>query len=434
MTFQQSAPYRLTLLGPWDLRGPDGEKVRSVLSQPKRLCLLAYLALADGPVARSTLVALFWPESDEERARNALSQSLHYLRRSLGPGVVESVEGDRIRVAPERVWVDARELLRVGNASGRAGAGPATGVGEADGLDGDALGGFGGDVVEAARRIGEGREFFQGYNADDNQPLQEWLDETRRAVRRRAEEVLAAVGGAGPGAVGVPPGESSTREAPQVVAPRAGATLEVDTRRDGPGATDDRRGRRTIRRWVLAGGGSLLVIVSGLLALQGEGSSTPAAVVDTEPPEVAVLLPRVTVLADDPSYSADALAQAVHDELAVLLGRADHLRTVFISFESEVWRLVRSLEAQGTDRVPDWILTIGIRSAEGQARVVGLLLRGPDYTEARVVHAQSYRVEPGPDVLMDLPRRIAEAVAEGVANGFPPGGAPGRPETGPGVR
>ncbi|NIY12892.1 MAG: hypothetical protein GWN02_33535, partial [Gemmatimonadetes bacterium] len=99
-----------------------------MLSQPKRLCLLAYLALAGEPVSRSTLVALFWPDSDEERARNALSQALHYLRRSLSAQAVESVEGDRIVVPAERVSFDARELLqwaspRPGGA-GPPGAGP----------------------------------------------------------------------------------------------------------------------------------------------------------------------------------------------------------------------------------------------------------------------------------------------------------------------
>ena len=31
------ARYRLCLLGQWDLTGPDGNRVRSVLAQPKRL-------------------------------------------------------------------------------------------------------------------------------------------------------------------------------------------------------------------------------------------------------------------------------------------------------------------------------------------------------------------------------------------------------------
>ena len=103
MSTTTTARYRLSLLGPWELTGPDGNRVRSVLAQPKRLCLLAYLAFRAEPVTRSSVVALFWPNADEARGRNSLSQSLHHLRRSLGPGVIESVEGDRIQVSPASV-------------------------------------------------------------------------------------------------------------------------------------------------------------------------------------------------------------------------------------------------------------------------------------------------------------------------------------------
>ena len=50
--------------------GPD-EDIVSVLSQPKRLALLAYLAIGRPPGfhRRSTLLALFWPEQDEQHAR-----------------------------------------------------------------------------------------------------------------------------------------------------------------------------------------------------------------------------------------------------------------------------------------------------------------------------------------------------------------------------
>jgi TolB-like protein/DNA-binding SARP family transcriptional activator len=86
---------QLQTLGAVDLRH-DGVEVRSVLSQPKRLALLVYLATATprGFHSRDTLLGLFWPELDQERARNALRQALHYLRRSLGGDVVLG-RGDR---------------------------------------------------------------------------------------------------------------------------------------------------------------------------------------------------------------------------------------------------------------------------------------------------------------------------------------------------
>jgi DNA-binding SARP family transcriptional activator len=80
---------QLLTLGATDLRQDGGDELRSVLSQPKRLALLVHIALGSpsGFVGRDTLLALFWPESDEERARNSLRQALHYLRRSIGESV-----------------------------------------------------------------------------------------------------------------------------------------------------------------------------------------------------------------------------------------------------------------------------------------------------------------------------------------------------------
>ena len=75
----------LRTLGTLDLR--KGElSLSTILAQPKRLAILVYLAAARprGFHSRDRLVALFWPESDTERARNSLRQALHHLRRSLG--------------------------------------------------------------------------------------------------------------------------------------------------------------------------------------------------------------------------------------------------------------------------------------------------------------------------------------------------------------
>jgi TolB-like protein/DNA-binding SARP family transcriptional activator len=77
---------RLSTLGGPRLAGGGDERTAAVLSQPKRLALLVYLAIARprGAHRRDTLLAMFWPELDESHARHALSQSLHFLRRCLG--------------------------------------------------------------------------------------------------------------------------------------------------------------------------------------------------------------------------------------------------------------------------------------------------------------------------------------------------------------
>src|SRR2546429_348307 len=63
----------LRMLGRLSLTGADGREVRGLLGQPRRLALLAYLAAASpqGFHRRDTLLALFWPELDQEHARAA---------------------------------------------------------------------------------------------------------------------------------------------------------------------------------------------------------------------------------------------------------------------------------------------------------------------------------------------------------------------------
>ena len=75
---------RLLTLGGLSL-SDDGSPVTGAASQRSRLALLAVLATA-GPagVARDKLLALLWPESDDERARHALKQGVYALRRDLG--------------------------------------------------------------------------------------------------------------------------------------------------------------------------------------------------------------------------------------------------------------------------------------------------------------------------------------------------------------
>jgi DNA-binding SARP family transcriptional activator len=68
----------------------DGLPREPIHLQPKRLALLAYLALAerDGAQQRDTLLALFWPRSDRDRARRCLRQALFHLRNELGEGAI----------------------------------------------------------------------------------------------------------------------------------------------------------------------------------------------------------------------------------------------------------------------------------------------------------------------------------------------------------
>ncbi|MGH7564337.1 MAG: AfsR/SARP family transcriptional regulator, partial [Gemmatimonadota bacterium] len=99
----------LRVLGTVDLRDESGTTFGEVLAQPKRLALLAYLAVARprGHQRTDPLLALFWPELEATLARAALRQSVYFLRRHLGAeAVVSRGRGEELAVAPD-TWCDA---------------------------------------------------------------------------------------------------------------------------------------------------------------------------------------------------------------------------------------------------------------------------------------------------------------------------------------
>ncbi len=87
----------------------DGPPSEPIHLQPKRLALLAFLALEarDGYQQRDTLLALFWPRSDRAHARRCLRQALFHLRNELGDGVILNRGRDGVALAANRIWCDA---------------------------------------------------------------------------------------------------------------------------------------------------------------------------------------------------------------------------------------------------------------------------------------------------------------------------------------
>src|SRR6267378_3654862 len=100
------------ILGALNLLGPGGRELTPVLAQPKRVALLAYLAAATPrrPHRRDSLVALFWPELDQEHARAALRQALHGLRHALGDGVFMTRGDEDIGLYQEQIRCDVGEF------------------------------------------------------------------------------------------------------------------------------------------------------------------------------------------------------------------------------------------------------------------------------------------------------------------------------------
>ena len=99
----------LRALGGLRLRdSADGREILSVLARTKPSALLLYLVLSppNGSHGRDKLLALLWPDSSTEKARNSLNQALHVLRRGLGPGVIGTTEGGDLFLEAGAVWCD----------------------------------------------------------------------------------------------------------------------------------------------------------------------------------------------------------------------------------------------------------------------------------------------------------------------------------------
>jgi DNA-binding SARP family transcriptional activator/TolB-like protein/Tfp pilus assembly protein PilF len=150
----------LQTLGSLDLRDAGGRELRSILSQPKRFALLAYLAQAEHQRfrRRDTITALFWPELDQEHARGALRQAVRFLKRELGEGVLATRGEEEIGVEFAVLRCDARDFEQSCSA-GRYRA---------------ALTAYRGD-------------FLDGLFVSDAAPeLEQWIDQERNRLRDRA--------------------------------------------------------------------------------------------------------------------------------------------------------------------------------------------------------------------------------------------------------
>jgi serine/threonine-protein kinase len=152
-------------LGTLDLRAADGRELHSLLAQPKRIALFAYLCITQprGFHHRDTLLGLFWPNADQEHARTSLRKSLHLLRRALGDDAILSRGDEEVAVDFQRVSCDValfEENLR------------------ADRIE-EALGIYRGDLLT-------------GFFIDDAPEFDQWLHSQRTGLR--ASAARAALG------------------------------------------------------------------------------------------------------------------------------------------------------------------------------------------------------------------------------------------------
>jgi TolB-like protein len=107
---EEKAMIELRTLGATEIRR-RGTPDELVYLQPKRLAVLAYLATARprGMHRRDSLLVVFWPDENERGARNALSQTLHSVRRDVGQ-VLLTQGHELIGIDPAALSCDAVEF------------------------------------------------------------------------------------------------------------------------------------------------------------------------------------------------------------------------------------------------------------------------------------------------------------------------------------
>ena len=149
----------LRVLGALGLEGKKGPDAAPILRQPKRVALLAYLAM--GPEGsfrrRDSLIGLFWPEADPDSARHSLRQALYVLRKEVGSEALQTRGDEEVGTDPAVLACDAARfeiLARSGNAA-------------------EAMEHYGGDLLP-------------GFYVDDAPEFERWLDVERVRLRRLA--------------------------------------------------------------------------------------------------------------------------------------------------------------------------------------------------------------------------------------------------------
>jgi DNA-binding SARP family transcriptional activator/TolB-like protein len=143
---------RLLCLGQFSVLR-DGQPLGGATAQRRRLAVLALLVHAgERGLSRNKLIALLWPDADEERARRIVSQAVYALRRDLGSeSVIQGLH--ELRLAGDEVTSDLEDFRRA-QASG--------------------------DPAAAAAAYGG--PLFGGFSLPEAPEFERWLEDARRAL------------------------------------------------------------------------------------------------------------------------------------------------------------------------------------------------------------------------------------------------------------
>lgn len=155
-------PVSLRVLGGATLHDGDGTALTGRVAQRHRLALLALLGSAPAAtMARERLLALLWPESDSERARNLLNVAVYDLRKALGERIILSA-GEDLRLSVADMQVDLLTFGALLAAGDHAGA--------------------------VAQYAGP---FLDGFHLPDNAEFERWADAERSRIEATCAGALA---------------------------------------------------------------------------------------------------------------------------------------------------------------------------------------------------------------------------------------------------
>jgi DNA-binding SARP family transcriptional activator len=146
-------------LGTVEVRDTASGRSLPALHHPRPLGFLVRLALQEGPVRRDTLLPLFWPESDEPRARHALRQLILRVRRESCGDLLVCLNSQAVQLREGVVRCDAvtaRQAMREGRR-------------------------------EEVLRIYTG-DFMAGFHLPGAPDFEDWQERTRRELRGMAVE------------------------------------------------------------------------------------------------------------------------------------------------------------------------------------------------------------------------------------------------------
>jgi hypothetical protein len=225
------------------------------------------------------------------------------------------------------------------------------------------------------------RDLLEGWNADDSQPLQEWLDQARRTLRDRA----ATLGADAPRIDPTPP-------------------PFVGTKATAAAVSATRRSRTFAGAWGL-------VAVAALAVVLIVGAMTRPHSVDQI---VMVIMPRI-----DPGTSSSLNPLTIHDELLAHLHRPG-LRVVSAPYFRSIDELRRQMAGLDARVEPTWVVHVTAHRVGDEAKVFGFLYHGP--RSGAEYHGPSFEVAevvtfllttPGSGaVLLTAPDQIADSVAK----------------------